>query len=143
MKSLPGWKINIDETSNGVFKVTLTDAYGRKAEVHDAATVETIELAKSYAFDIEKQVSQNWNKFLYDLSIQEAENVKLINQDYNNQAFGSWFIEFENKRLVLDGKDFMLIMQSKIGAIWEDNATLKIKELSYTKYLSFIKDIIK
>ena len=113
MKSLPGWKININETSNEVFEVTLADAYGRKAEAHEIGLDKTIDIAKSYAFDIEIQVSQNWNKFLYDLFLQETENVKFSKQDYNEQAFGSWFFEYEDKRLVLDGKDFDLITQSK------------------------------
>ncbi len=44
-KDLPRWKTNIDEISNGVFKVTLTDADGRKAEIIDNATDETIDKA--------------------------------------------------------------------------------------------------
>jgi hypothetical protein len=28
MKSIPGWTINIDEISSGVFNVTLRDGYG-------------------------------------------------------------------------------------------------------------------
>jgi len=43
MKSIPGWTINIDEISNGVFKVTLTDAYGRIAEITDVASDDTID----------------------------------------------------------------------------------------------------
>ena len=41
-KSIPGWTINIDEISNGVFKVTLTDGYEQKAEILDNATDEKI-----------------------------------------------------------------------------------------------------
>ncbi len=60
-KSIPGWTIYIDEISNGVFKVTLTDAYGRKAEIVDDATDETIERTISDAFEIEKQISKTGN----------------------------------------------------------------------------------
>jgi len=42
-KSLPGWTTKINEISNGVFKVTLVDSYGRKAEVVGNATDETID----------------------------------------------------------------------------------------------------
>ena len=31
-KSIPVWTLNIEEISNGVLKLSLTDAYGRKAE---------------------------------------------------------------------------------------------------------------
>jgi hypothetical protein len=141
MKSLPGWKIYIDEISNGVFKVTLTDAYGRKAEITDVATNKTIDLAKSYAFDIEKQISQNWNKFLYDLFLQEVDNLTIIRHEYNDQAFGSWYFEFENKRLVLDGKDYLLNSQSRVNNEWNDNEDIGIKELTYYKYLDFIHDV--
>ena len=64
---IPGWTININEISNGTFKVVLTDAYGRKAEIIDNATDETIERAIGNAFDIEKQICKNWNLFLYEL----------------------------------------------------------------------------
>ena len=57
--SLPGWTTKIEEISNGVFKVTLFDSYGRKAEVIDIATDETIDKTLSDAFDLEKQVSKN------------------------------------------------------------------------------------
>lgn len=142
MKSLPGWKIYIDEIYNGVFKVTLTDPYLRKAEVTNDATTETIDLAKSYAFDIEKQVSQNWNKFLFDLFLIESEPSKIIKQDYNERAFGSWYFEFEYKRLILDGKDFLMISQSKCDNKWMDNASIGIKDLTYSKYLTIINDVI-
>lgn len=58
MNRLPGWSIKIDETSHGVFKVVLTDQFGRKAEVTDNATNETIERAINDAFGIEKQISK-------------------------------------------------------------------------------------
>jgi hypothetical protein len=141
MKSLPGWKIKREETSNGIIRVTLTDASGRMAEVHDPDTNETMISAKSHAFDIEKQISKNWNKFLFDLFLEEVENNKIKKRDYNDQAFGSWSFEFDNKRLLLDGKDFMMISQSKYGDQWNDDTTLNIRDLTYRKYLDIIATV--
>ena len=81
MKSLPGWTTKIDEISNGVFKVTLTDTFGRVAEVIDNASDETINKAYSDAFEIEKQASKNWNKFLYDLCISHLAGTKITTKE--------------------------------------------------------------
>lgn len=134
-KSIPGWTINIDEISNGVFKVTLTDGYGRKAEIIDNATDETIERAICDAFDIEKQISQNWNLFLYNLAVQKLSDKEIKNKEYNDKAFGSWFIERQDKRLVYDGKDSWLIFQTKIKSDWTDINTIKKDELNYSNFV--------
>lgn len=137
-KSIPGWTMNIDEISNGVFKVTLTDGYGRKAEIIDNATDETIERAIGDAFDIEKQISQNWNLFLYDLAVQKLSDKDIKNKEYNDKVFGSWFIERQDKRLVYDGKDSWLIFQTKTKGDWTDIEIIKKEEL---KYSNFVKQI--
>jgi hypothetical protein len=134
-KSIPGWTINIDEISNSVFKVTLTDAYGRKAEIIDNATDETIERTISDAFDIKKQVSKNWNLFLYDLCNQKLGDIDIKTKEYNDKAFGSWFIERQNKRLVYDGKDAWLIFQTKSKNDWTDHEIIKNDELEYSNFV--------
>lgn len=138
--SIPGWTINIDEISNGVFKVTLTDGYERKAEIIDNAIDETIERAIGYAFDIENQISQNWSLFLYDLAIQKLSDKDIKNKEYNDKAFGSWFIEIQDKRLVYDGKDAWLIFQTKTKGDWTDIDTIKKDEL---KYSNFVRQITR
>jgi len=137
-KSIPGWTINIDEISNGVFKVALTDAFGRKAEVVDNATDETIEKTIGYAFDIEKQISKNWNLFIYELCIQRLGNTDIKTKEYNNKAFGSWFIERQNKRLKYDGKDSWLIFQTKFKDDWTDIEIIKNGELNYSNFVEQI-----
>lgn len=139
-KSIPGWTIYIDEISNGVFKVTLTDSYGRIAEIVDNATDETIERTIGEAFDIEKQISKNWNLFLYELAVQELEDTDIKTKEYNDTVFGSWFIERQDRRLVYDGKDSWLIFQTKLKNDWEDNEIIKKEEL---KYSNFIRQINK
>ncbi|MES2829229.1 MAG: hypothetical protein V4687_13790 [Bacteroidota bacterium] len=137
--SIPGWTINIDETSNGVFKVTLTDIYGRKAEIIDNATDETIEKAIGDAFDIEKQISQNWNLFLYDLAVQQLSDKEIENREYNDKVFGSWFIKRQDKRLVYEGKESWLIFQTKTKGDWTDDNIIKKDELKYCSFTRQIK----
>jgi hypothetical protein len=137
-KSIPGWTINIDEISSGVFQVTLTDGYGRKAEIIDNATDETIERAIGDAFDIEKQISLNWNLFLYDLTVQKLSDKDINNKEYNDKVFGSWFIERQDKRLVYDGKESWLIFQTKTKGDWTDIETIKKDELKYSNFVTQI-----
>jgi len=134
-KSIPGWTINIDEISNGVFKVTLTDCYGRKAEIIDNAIDETIDRAIGDAFDIEKHISLNWNLFLYDLAVQKLTNIDIKNKEYNDKVFGSWFIEIQDKRLVYDGKDSWLIFKTKTKGDWTDLDRIKKDELKYSNFV--------
>ncbi|PIQ22931.1 MAG: hypothetical protein COW65_00250 [Cytophagales bacterium CG18_big_fil_WC_8_21_14_2_50_42_9] len=140
-KSIPGWTININEISNGVFKVTLTDSYGRKAETVDNATDETIERATADAFDIEKQISKNWNLFLYDLCIQKIGDTEIKTKDYNAKAFGSWFIERQDKRLVYDGKDSCLTFQTKSKIDWTDIEIIKNEDLKYSNFVRQINTL--
>ncbi len=137
-KSIPGWTISIDEISNGVFKVALADGYGRKAEIINNATNETIENAIGDAFDIEKQISLNWNLFLYDLTVQKLSEKVINNKEYNDKVFGSWFIERQDKRLVYDGKESWLIFQIKTKGDWTDIETIKKDELKYSNFVTQI-----
>jgi len=141
MKSIPGWTTNIEEISNGVFRVILTDEYGRKAEVIDNASDETIERAISDAFDIEKQISKNWNLFLFNLCIAAINNKNIVNKEYNDKAFGSWYIESEENRLIYDGKDNGLIFQTKIGGDWTDKIVITKDGLKYLNFVEQIRNI--
>lgn len=142
MNSIPGWTIKIDEISNGVFKVTLTDSYGRKVEIIDDATDETIERAISDAFEIEKQISDNWSKYLYDFCLSRLKNIDLTKKEYQREDFGSWYVELKNKRIVYDGKDFWLIYEEKNNGDWEDKIIIKRKELDYKNFI-YLVDLLK
>jgi len=138
-KSLPGWTTKIDEISNGVFKVTLTDKFGRKAEVVDNATDETIDKTLSYAFDIERKVSSNWNKFLFDFCLLRIKDKRITKQSYNDKDFGSWLIEVVDKRLLYLGKESWLVSQIQSDNKWFDNFIIKDNELTYDTVSLFLK----
>ena len=118
--------------------MTRKDANGRKAEIVDNATYETIERTISEAFDIEKQSSKNWNLFLYDLAIQKLVDTDITIKEYDDKVFDSWFIERENKRVVYDGKDAWLLFQTKNNSDWTDIDTIKKDELSYSSFVRLI-----
>jgi hypothetical protein len=138
-KSLPGWTTKIDEISNGVFKVTLTDKFGRIAETVDNATNETIDKTLSYAFDIERKISSNWNKFLFDLCLLQLADKTITNKSYSDKVFGSWFIEVGNNRLLYLGKESWLVSQTQKDSNWFDNYIIKDNELNYETVSLFLK----
>lgn len=141
-KSLPGWTTKIDEISNGIFKITLTDKFGRKAEVIDNATDETIDKTLSYAFDIERKSSSNWNKFLFDFCLLRLTDKTITKESYNDKDFGSWWlIEAGDKRFVYLGKQSWLVSQTQSGTEWFDNYIIKDNELTYETILLFLKHI--
>ena len=139
--SIPGWTTKIDEISNGVFKVTLTDSCGRKAEIIDNATDETVERAISDAFDIEKQISQNWNLFLFEFAIQKLIKTEFKQKEFNENAFGSWLIETRDKRLLYDGKESLLIFQNKSKNDWNNLRIIKQDEIRYSNFIEQINSL--
>jgi len=141
MKSIPGWTIKIEEISNRVLRVALTDEYGRKAEIIDNDSYETIERAIGYAFDIEKQISKNWSLFLFNLCVATISTKSVVNKKYSDEAFGSWCIESAENRLVYDGKNEWLISQTKIGSDWTNKTVIKKDELKYSNFVEQTKNI--
>lgn len=136
--NIPGWTIYIDEISNGVFKVTLRDSFGRKAEVVDDASDTTIDKAKDYAFDIERKVSKAWNKFLLDFCIMNIGATNILTKRHDENAFGSWFVELSDKRFVYDGRDFMLTKQIMNNGVWTDIEGIKSDNITYSKFINLL-----
>ena len=128
---LPGWTLEVDEISNGVFKVILKNALGHKAEIIDDVTDGTIEKAKSYAFDIERQISKNWNLFLYNFCLLRLEGKDVSKNYYDDNAFGSWLVMINNNRVIYDGKDSWLIYQNNKSEVWVDEIIIKKQDLNY------------
>lgn len=143
MKSIPGWAVNINEISNGVFKVTVTALYGSKSEVVDIASDETIEKAISGAFDIEKQVSKQFSLFLYEFAMLNLNKGVTKKSEYDSQTFGSWFIETKNIRLILDGRDNFIILAHRILNSWVKKETINTKDISYFTFTNLLKRLEK
>ncbi len=126
------WTLRFDEISNNVYKVQLTDNFGRKAETTDHDLDRAIETCISYAFDIERQLNNTLNKFTYDTFKYFFADQKLLADNYSDKDFGSWIIQKESKRMILDGRDFLLSFQSQIELNnWTDDFTIKIIDLTF------------
>ena len=85
--------------------------------------------------NFEKQ-SGNWNSNLYDLCLSNVKSI--LAYRYDHKAFGSWFIESKNKRLVYEGKDCWLILQNRDSNDWKDEIILKKEELNETNLFSLL-----
>jgi hypothetical protein len=129
--AIPRWTLNLDEVSNGVFQITLTDREGRKAELTDLDSQQNIYKCIGYAFDIERQINKNWNKYLFDTIIFRLGDTKTSLTDYNDKAFGSWTIELINKRIILDGRDGLMTFQSRSDNDWKDEWEKNYKVLTF------------
>ncbi|KAA5544855.1 hypothetical protein [Adhaeribacter rhizoryzae] len=138
-KSLPGWTTKVEEVANGVFKIKLTKNFGRKAEIVDNATDETIDKTLSYAFDIERSVSSNWNKFLFEFCLLRLTGKTITKESYYDKDFDSWLIEVGNKRLLYLGKESWLVSQTQDDNEWFDNYIIKDSEITYETVSLFLK----
>lgn len=135
--------MNFDEVSNNVYKVELTDAFGRKAGTTDHELDRAIETCLSYAFDIEKQLNNPLNKFIYDTFKYFLSDQTPLSDNYSGKDFGSWIIEKNEKRITLDGKESLLALQSQTASnVWIDDFTMKVKEVTFEQFKE-IRDKIK
>lgn len=134
------WTLNFDEVSNNVFQVELTDKFGRKSGTTDHDLESAIETCISYAFDIEKQLGNSINKFTYDTFKYFLADQKLLVDNYSDKDFGSWIIENNRKRIILDGRDFLLSLQSQLEIDnWTDDFSIKLTDLTF-KQINELKD---
>lgn len=137
------WTLYFDEVSNNVYQVELTDKFGRKSGATDHDLDRATETCISYAFDIEKQLGNSLNKFTYDTFKYFLTDQKILVDNYSDKDFGSWIIENNRKRIILNGRDFLLSLQSQLEKdIWEDDFSIKITDLTF-KQINEVKDRFK
>lgn len=135
---LPRWKLAFEEVSNNVYEITLTDEFSRQAGTKDSDLKEGIRKCAEYAFDIEKQISKNWNKFLFEAALIELPKEEILEYTFDDKTFGSWFIELQKERIIGDGRENVLIKESKTETGWQNELNFNLKELNYTQFLSAV-----
>jgi len=136
---LPHWTLYYKEVSNNVYHVDLIDSFGREASTTDYDFERAIRTCEEYAFDIEKQISKSWGHFLYEYALIKFSDISVTEHKYHYEAFGSWYIVYNDKRLIYDGKDFLLITQGFKKENWIENKSMPIKEVTYSNFIEFIK----
>jgi hypothetical protein len=121
---------------------TRTNAAGQSGTTdHDLDRA--IETCLSYAFDIEKQLNNPLNKFTFDTFKYFLADQKLLIEKYHDKDFVSWAIEKTKKRIILDGRDFLLSLQSQTETDnWIDEITINLKDLKFEQ-LTELKDKFK
>ena len=136
-KLVDKWTLRFDEISNNVYKVELTDNFGRQAGTTDQDLDRAIETCISYAFDIERQFNNTLNKFTYDTFKYFFADQPLLAENYSDKDFGSWTIEKVGKRIILDGKDFLLSLQSLTEINnWSDDFSIKLTDLTFEQIIT-------
>ena len=135
---LEGWKLNAEEVSNCVYKIEFVDNSGRIVGCTDHDYERGIETCVNYAFDVEKQINKNWNKFIFDVLKYKFEKKKLDEEIYNEEIFGSCLLRQKNKRIILDGKDALIEFQKKtIFRTWITKKQISLKNLEYNDLKNF------
>ncbi len=129
---LDGWKLNVEEVSNCVYKIEFINSSGKVVGCTDHDYERGIETCVNYAFDIQKNKNKNWNKFLYDVLKYKFEKKELDEEIFNEDFFGSFVFRQNDKRIILDGKDALIEFQKKsILTIWTTKKQIFLKNLEY------------
>lgn len=137
---LPGWRLFFEEVSNNVYEITLLDESARQAGIKGYDLEGGIRQCAEYAFDIEKQINKNWNEFTFEAALIELTGREILTKRFDNNTFGSWFIELANERIIGDGKESLLIKQKKVESEWQDEAIFNLKNLTYKQFLIAIQE---
>jgi predicted flavoprotein YhiN len=64
-------------------------------------------------FDLEAEINTNTNKLYFDTFIKLLEGRNIKRKKYEPKIFGSWFIQVNKARIVLDGHESELRIESK------------------------------
>lgn len=140
---IDGWTLHFEEVSSNVYKVELVDNFGRLTSTTDNNLENAIETCLSYCFDIERQLDNSLNKLTYDTFKYLLDNEKLNSDNYSDIDFGSWIIQKSNKRIILDGKDSLLMIQSQTETNkWKDDLDINLTDLTFKQIIE-LKDKLK
>ena len=138
---LPNWTLHFDEVSNNVYKVVLTDAFGREASTTDQDLERAIKTCEGYAFDIERQISKNWSRFLFDYTMLKLQDIVTILSGDPENAYGSWGVRVKDKILTYEGRDDILIAKDSNADAFDYKA-VALKDISFdtfNEYINFVK----
>lgn len=142
---LPNWILHFDEVSNNVYKIVLTDGFGRQAAKTDHDLYGAIKTCEEYAFGIERQMSKDWSIFLFKYSMLKLEDIATFSNGDPKNAYGSWCIKVKDKILTYDGRDDVLFAKDSNADAF-DYKVVALKDLSFeifNEYIDFVKQEIQ
>src|SRR5215213_2464089 len=87
---LPNWTLRIDEESNHVYNVVLIGDFGRQAATADHDFERAVKTCEGYAFDMERQVSKDWSRFLFDYAMLKLKAIVTFSNGDPKNPYGSW-----------------------------------------------------
>lgn len=135
MIEIPEGEFTITEVSAGHWQLIGKRSSGNIVEV--SVSREDFNRIAQDAFEIESQISQNANKTAYIVIKANVKNISA--SQYHEQAFGSWFIEKQDCRVVFDGKEGLLLLQVNTSKSWQDEITYRWKNgLNFSEILDAI-----
>jgi len=80
------------------------------------------------------------NKFLFQYCLSQMAMYIFCN--YDDNSFGSWYIELLCKRIIYDGRDGYFIIQYKSEGKWEDYTMISRNDLSYSIVNRLISEVL-
>ena len=138
---LPNWTLHFDEVSNNVYKVVLTDSFARQAATTDHDLERAVKTCEGYAFYIERQISKDWKRFLFDYAMLKLQDIVTFSNGDPKNAYGSWGVRVKDKILTYEGRDDVLIARDSIADAFDYKA-VDLKDFSFdtfNEYIDFVK----
>nr|WP_321453086.1 hypothetical protein [uncultured Carboxylicivirga sp.] len=112
-KILPNWTLRVEEVSNNVFCFLATNQFGNQIELTDSDFAYGLDRSLQQAFDLEAEINTDTNKLYFDTFVNLLEGRIIRRKKYEPEIFGSWFIRVNKTRIVLDGHESELRLESK------------------------------
>ncbi|WP_439185828.1 hypothetical protein [Carboxylicivirga taeanensis] len=112
-KILPNWTLKVEEVSNNVFHFLAINQSGNQIELTESDFESGLDKSINQAFDIEVEINTNPNKLYFDTFIKLLEGRNINKKKYEPEIFGSWSIRVNKTRIVLDGHESELRIESK------------------------------
>jgi hypothetical protein len=140
---LPRWTLQYEEVSNNVFKVSIKDDFGRISSVTEMDFFVGLAKAEKHAYEIEMFINDYPNKFLFDYFLLKLKDY--ITDKNESNAYGSWGIQTQKKRLMLDGRDDLLISQEyeDNSSAWVSHKMIRIKDLNFEEFKAFLEFMVQ
>lgn len=113
IENLPGWKTQKEEISNSVYHFKCIHPKGYIADVTDHEYDRGMHKCLEGAFEIEQQIGRNRSKFLYDTLLMLTDKMDIKANRFDEEIFGSWVIEGCETRIVFEGRDQEIDIESK------------------------------